>query len=150
MSEDNSVLPAAYVWVTLRLIRWGNFALIMILPVRTSSFVCFNEHRRAQHFCRRHINEDKITTERCNNRRRDTRCTCDATIWRIRVTMQLKRDSVFCVQCCDTRHCQQYKKKKTWRSVALKKIVLWRIYVAADNKTYLGLHVRRPVFYVRF
>ena len=66
------------------------------MPVRTNTFVCFLTSADVHCTLRRHTNEDKITSAPCTNRRRDKKCTCDVTTWRIRVTMQLKRDNAFC------------------------------------------------------
>jgi hypothetical protein len=45
----------------------------------------------------------------------------------------------------NTVHCQQYKNVDCGKVV-----LLWRIYVAGDNETFLGLHIKCPIFLFDF
>jgi hypothetical protein len=53
--------------------------------------------------------------------------------------LQLKHNNVFSGYCWTTRHFQQHKNTESCI-----KMLLWRIYVAGNNKMHTGLHVTCP------
>ena len=71
-------------------------------------------------------------------------CTCNGTLWRVRVIAVGKKTQ--CVMCVllSTCHCQQYKNAE-----CCAKVLLWWIYVAGNIETSLDVNVKCSGF-VRF
>jgi len=74
----------------------------------------------------------------------DRQCRYEVTKWHVRVTttamVTIRR-----VYCSVIWHYQQYKNTEYCT-----KLLLWRIYVTCNNRTYLGPRVKRPTFYPSF
>jgi hypothetical protein len=68
----------------------------------------------------------------------------NVTLWRDHLTTVAveTQQCILCVCCWATCHCQVYKILK-YCTTTLK----WQIYVAENNKTYLGLHVKCPMLH---